>query len=128
MTKIDIIKNPRKLTGNQAKWVKRYTEKSGDDDMFLDPPDDYHEVAEWDNGWVDYTAEDGVFWVWSIYTNKPDLNLGMVEAFEITVELAKKRNCNTIEWDTSRPKRAWDRLTKNIGTIEVVTRQLRINI
>ena len=52
----------------------------------------------------------------------------MVEAFELTVELAKKRKCTAIEWDTSRPIDAWKRLTKNIGTIEVVTKQLRINI
>ena len=63
-----------------------------------------------------------------MYSNKPDANIGMVEAFELAVELAKKRKCTAIEWDTSRPIGAWKRLAKNIGTIEVVTKQLRINI
>tara|TARA_R110000851_G_scaffold36035_2_gene94329 strand:+ start:136 stop:522 length:387 start_codon:yes stop_codon:yes gene_type:complete len=128
MAKVNIIKNPRKLTPNQLKWVKRYTIKSGDDEEFLEPPNEYHEVFEWDNGWVDYTVDAEIFWIWSLYSNKPDSNLAMVESFEFAVELAKKKNCIAIEWDTSRPTSAWQRLAKNIGTIEVVTRQLRINI
>ena len=64
----------------------------------------------------------------SLYSNKPDSNLAMVESFEFAVELAKKKNCVAIEFDTSRPTHAWQRLAKNIGKIEVVTRQLRIEI
>ena len=125
MTNAIIHKNPRSLTPNQLKWVKRYTIKSGDDEEFLEPPNDYHEVFEWDNGWIDYTE---IFWIWTMYSNTPDSNLAMVEAFEFAVELAKKKNCNAIEWDTSRPTKSWQRLAKNIGKIEVVTRQLRIEI
>tara|TARA_R100000234_G_C4934474_1_gene150028 strand:- start:47 stop:433 length:387 start_codon:yes stop_codon:yes gene_type:complete len=128
MMEAKIHKNPRTLTPNQLKWVKRYTIKSGDDEEFLEPPNDYHEVFEWENGWIDYTVDEEIFWVWSIYSNKPDSNLGMVEAFEITVELAKKRKCEVIEWDTSRPFEAWKRLTKNIGKLETVTRQLRLKL
>tara|TARA_A100001201_G_scaffold106385_1_gene90992 strand:+ start:76 stop:465 length:390 start_codon:yes stop_codon:yes gene_type:complete len=125
---ISIIKNPRSLTPNQVKWVKRYTIKSGDDDEFLEPPNDYHEVAEWDTGWIDYTVDDEIFWIWTMYSNEPDSKLGYVKAFKIAVELAKKNKCDAIEWDTSRPVNAWQRLAKNIGQIEVVTRQLRIEI
>ena len=52
----------------------------------------------------------------------------MVEAFKLAVKLAKQRNCDAIEWDTRRPVGPWKRLTKNIGKLEVVTRQLRIEI
>ena len=117
---ISIIKNPRSLTPNQVKWVKRYTIKSGDDDEFLEPPNDYHEVAEWDTGWIDYTVDDEIFWIWTMYSNEPDSKLGYVKAFKIAVELAKKNKCDAIEWDTSRPVNAWQRLAKNIGQIEVV--------
>jgi len=126
--KLNIIKNPRELTPNQIKWVDRYTLKSEDDEEFLEPPNDYHEVCEWDNGWIDYTVDEEIFWIWTMYSNKPDTNLGYVEAFKIAVDLAKKKECNAIEWDTSRPVKAWQRLAKNIGKIEVVTRQLRIEI
>ena len=128
MIKPITYKNPRTLTPNQTKWVKRYTIKSGDDDEFLEPPNEYHEVFEWDNGWIDYTVDDDIFWIWSLYSNTPDSKLGMVEALKFATELASEKKCEAIEWDTSRPTDAWQRLAKNIGTIEVVTRQLRINI
>ena len=128
MIKLNIIKNPRKLTPNQTKWVDRYTLKAEDDAEFLEPPEDYHEVCEWENGWIDYVVDEEIFWIWSMYSNKPDINLGYVEAFKIAVDLAKKHTCEYIEWDTSRPTKAWQRLAKNIGTIELVTRQLRIKI
>ena len=128
MRQINIIKDPKSLTPNQIKWVNRYLQKSGDDDLFLEPPRDYHEVAEWKNGWIDFTVDDDIFWIWSMYCHKPDINIAMVEAFDIAVELAKKRKCEAIEWDTSRPVKAWQRLAKNIGKIEIVTRQLRIEL
>ena len=126
--KTTIIKNPRKLTPNQSKWKKRYTLKSGDDGDFLDPPDEYHEVCEWNNGWVDYTVDDEIFWIWTLYSNQPDSKLGYVEAFKLVVDIAKKHKCEYVEFDTSRPVANWQRLAKNIGKIEVVTRQLRLKI
>ena len=58
----------------------------------------------------------------------PDNTAGTITEEQIAVELAKKNKCDAIEWDTSRPVNAWQRLAKNIGQIEVVTRQLRIEI
>jgi hypothetical protein len=123
-----VYKNPRTLTPNQTKWTKRYTIKSGDDASFLEPPNEYHEVFEWDNGWIDYTVDDELFWIWSMYTNKPDMNIAMIDAFQYAVNLAKKNNCNMIQWDTSRPIDAWQKLATNVGKIEIVTQQLRVRI
>ena len=126
--KFKIYKNPNTLTPNQNKWLDRYLEKSGDPEELLDPPNEYHEVYEWKDGWIDFTTEEGSFWIWSIYSNKPDVNIGMVEALKIAVNLAKEKKCESIDWDTRRPLKAWQRLAKNIGKIEVVTRQLRIEL
>ena len=52
----------------------------------------------------------------------------MVEALKIAVDLAKERKCESIDWDSRRSLKGWERLTKNIGKVEVVTRQLRIEI
>ena len=52
----------------------------------------------------------------------------MVETFKIAVDLAKQKKCNAIEWDSRRPIKAWQRLTKNIGNVKIITRQLRIEI
>ncbi len=126
--KFNIHKNPKDLTPNQTKWLDRYLEKSGDTEDLLEPPNEYHEVYEWSDGWIDFTADEESFWIWSIYSNKPDTNLGMVEAFKIAVDIAKEKRCEYIDWDSRRPLNAWKRLTKNIGKIEVVTRQLRIEL
>ena len=118
-----IHKNPRQLTSNQKKWIDRYLDKSGDeDDVYLEPPNDYHEVCEWNNGWIDFTVDNEIFWIWSMYCNDPDKNITMVETFKLAVDLAQQRNCEAIEWDTRRSVRAWQRLAKNIGKIKIVTR------
>ena len=124
----NIHKNPRSLTPNQEKWLDRYLTKSGDTEDLLEPPYEYHEVYEWKNGWIDFTVDDEIFWIWSIYSNKPDSNVGMVESFKIATDLAKQKKCTAIEWDSRRPIKAWQRLTKNIGDIKIVTRQLRIEL
>ncbi len=126
--KFNIHKNPKTLTPNQTKWLDRYLEKSGDTEDLLEPPNEYHEVYEWKDGWIDFTVDDESFWIWSIYSNKPDTNLGMVEAFKIAVDIAKEKKCESIDWDSRRSLNGWKRLTKNIGKIEVVTRQLRIEL
>ena len=126
--KTTIFKNPRKLTPNQEKWVDRYTLKAEDDAEFLVPPEDYHEVCEWETGWIDYVVDEEIFWIWSMYSNHPDANIGNIETFKIAYKLAKKHNCTAVEWDTSRPFKAWERLCKNYGKLKVVTRQLRIEI
>mgnify|MGYP003127028134 CR=1 FL=1 len=126
--KFKIHKNPNTLTPNQLKWLDRYLDKSGDTEDLLEPPNEYHEVYEWKTGWIDFTVDEESFWIWSIYSNKPDTNLGMVEALKIAVDLAKERKCESIDWDSRRPLKGWERLTKNIGKVEVVTRQLRIEI
>ena len=126
--KFEIYKNPNTLTPNQTKWLDRYLDKSGDTEDLLEPPNEYHEVYEWKDGWIDFTVDDESFWVWSIYSDKPDTNLGMVEAFKIAIDIAKEKKCVYIDWDSRRPLSAWKRLTKNIGKVEVVTRQLRIEL
>tara|TARA_A100001515_G_scaffold120457_1_gene103407 strand:- start:293 stop:682 length:390 start_codon:yes stop_codon:yes gene_type:complete len=124
-----IYKGPQKLTPNQKRWSKRYIKKSGTDFIF-EPPEEYHEVCEWENGWIDFTVDKdyNVLFIHSMYCNKPDTNLAMIETFKLAVDLAKQRNCNAIEWDTRRPFRAWKRLAKNIGNVKIITRQLRIEI
>ena len=52
----------------------------------------------------------------------------MVESFKIATELAKQKKCQYIDWDTRRPFNAWKRLTKNIGKLRIITRQLRIEL
>jgi|TARA_R100000084_G_C4611430_1_gene128316 hypothetical protein len=126
--KFKTYKNPTTLTPNQTKWLDRYLDKSGDTEDLLEPPNEYHEVYEWENGWIDYTVDDEIFWIWSIYSNKPDANLGMVESFKIATKLAKQKKCQYIDWDTRRPFNAWKRLTKNIGKLRIITRQLRIEL
>ena len=50
-----IYKNPQELTPNQKKWMNRYLELSGDElKYYTEPISKYHEVYEWDNGWIDY--------------------------------------------------------------------------
>ena len=38
-------------------------------------------------------VDDEIFWIWSIYSNKPDSNVGMVESFKIATDLAKQKKC-----------------------------------
>ena len=129
-----IYKNPQDLTPNQKKWMNRYLELSGDElKYYTEPISKYHEVYEWDNGWIDYTIENGIFWVWTLYSHNDGNRDGLSEgksgdAIEIGINLAKKLGCRYIEFDTHRDPKEWELCTKKYGKIKIVSRQIRLDL
>ena len=130
----EVYTNPQQLTPNQKKWLSRYVELSGDEwDAVVEPPAEYHEVYEWENGWIDYTIENGIFWVWTLYSHNDGNRDGLSEgksgdAIEIGINLAKKLGCRYIEFDTHRDPKEWELCTKKYGKIKIVSRQIRLDL
>tara|TARA_Y100000593_G_scaffold77005_1_gene142459 strand:- start:529 stop:939 length:411 start_codon:yes stop_codon:yes gene_type:complete len=129
-----IYKNPQDLTPNQKKWMERYLKLSGDPiAQFLLPPIEYHEVYEWENGWIDYSIRDEQFWVWTLYSHRDSSDDGLKrgksgDAIDIGVTIAKKNGCKYIDFDTHRDDRAWEMVTKKYGKTKVISRQIRLTL
>jgi len=129
-----IYRDPRKLTPNQEKWISRYLELSGDDeDTYSGVPEEYHEVIEWDNGWIDYSLEDDVLWIWTLYSHQEDSDDGLKrgkpgEAIEMAYRVALKNNCKYLDFDTQRDPTDWIKATKKWGDLKVVSRQIRVTL
>lgn len=127
-----IHNNPRQLTPNQRKWMNRYLELSGDNESdFLNPPEEFHIVVEWDSGWCDYSVDANVLWIWSLYSHNDGQADGLSEgkggdAMEMAVKIAKNEDCEYIDFDTHRQTKDWIESTKKHGKIEVISRQLRV--
>ena len=125
-------KNPQELTPNQKKWLSRYVDLSGDEwDAVIEPPAEYHEVYEWENGWCDYTVEDEVLWIWTLYSHNDGEEDGLKkgkggEAMEVAVKIAKENGCQYIDFDTHRTTKEWKTSTKKHGKLEVKSRELRV--
>ena len=130
--------NPRTLTPNQKKWIDRYIRLSGDDRQdYHNPPDEYHIVYEWENGWIDFTEMDDTFWIWTLYSHREgDKNPSIDgldkgnggDAIKMAAKMARERGYTTIDWDTHRKPEAWKKATKEEGNLKVVSSQIRINL
>ena len=112
----EVYTNPQQLTPNQKKWLSRYVELSGD---------------EWDSGWCDYTIDDEVLWIWTLYSHNDGEEDGLKkgkggEAMEVAVKIAKENGCQYIDFDTHRTTKEWETSTKKHGKLEVRSRELRV--
>tara|TARA_B100000131_G_scaffold32976_1_gene30575 strand:+ start:361 stop:786 length:426 start_codon:yes stop_codon:yes gene_type:complete len=126
---------PDELTPNQAKWMDRYLLLSKDsEEIYAVPPDEYHEVIEWENGWIDYSVgEDDTLWIWTLYSHQEDSDDGLKrgkpgEAIRMAYKVARENGCKHLEFDTNRETKDWIEATKRWGKLEVVSRQMKVTL
>ena len=108
--------NKRKLTKQQSLYIDNYLLKSKDKMIeFMDKSKNSEVLDVPGVGWIEYEIYGKCFWVWTAYSKSPHSLTKLV--WNKIIKIAKKNNCEKIQFVTSRNPKAFQRLF-NVKTIQ----------